>query len=182
MTTTIVRSPAALRFVSFLVHGLIAAAGLYTCYSAWHEEKHTRHGATCQLNKEQPQHPTCELIDGDDDDHFVPLWNATTLLICLWMILVGLAGAGMEILNSQTMARRWFFFFFAGTLATARGIDVRGDDVIMIVAGAVALAYSFVVLAVWGFLRDTAAVKVGRNQDEERDGMDANPFLLQGEE
>jgi len=128
--------------------------------------------AYCQLVKEPSLKPAeCELIKSDE----VELWNATTLLICIWMMLCGVLGAFLEMANKHGVFQRWFLFFFIGTFATARGIDIRREDSIMLAAGMLALILSFALIVVAMVLRPPAP-ELRRENSDTNDGLE-NPFL-----
>jgi len=171
-------APRAVRLLSFLVDVLVVCAGAYTAYDAFTEEDHV--GPSCELVRASIKEPAeCVLRKGDPDE----MWNATTLLICACMVVLGLACALMELLDRLSVAQRALAFLLVGSFATARGSDIRRDDGIMLGAGITALVLSIAAVGAGmalGNSDDASAAKrpllAASNRDEGEDA-ERNPFL-----
>jgi hypothetical protein len=90
------------------------------------------------------------------------------------MILLGLFGTFLEVVNRQSMARRIILFVSAGSFATARGADIRDEDVFMLVSGALDLLFVFALVIVAMLLKSESSQPL-----LDQDGTDehGNPFL-----
>jgi len=168
-------APRTVRLLSFLVDLLVVSAGAYTAYDAFTEEDHV--GPSCELIRASIKEPAeCVLRKGSPDE----MWNATTLLICVCMVVLGLACALMELLDRLSVAQRALAFLLVGSFATARGSDIRRDDGIMLGAGLTALVLSIAGVGVGMALgnSDTSAAKRPLLAASDRDDdAERNPFL-----